>query len=122
MTQHDDERDALLRVLVEASRGQMSDTEWAIARTGDLTAQRAYVDAILAAGFHRTPTITEEMVERTAKAIYDADGRYSWTWEELTTGWREGLAAGIGEDYPHLCKIMHDTARAALTAALGGDQ
>lgn len=72
------------------------------------------VQALADAGLLR-PTITEEMVERAARAMWERDNA-----EGATPGWRALAWAGMGGSEPADERVDYELrARAALEAALG---
>lgn len=56
---------------------------------------------------------SDEQVAAAARALYETDGRWPWSWDELVEGWK----ANPIPDYPHLVVTMRSNARAALEAA-----
>lgn len=63
----DEDRDALLRVLVEAERGEMTDAEWGYARREELRIETIYVKAILASdAFARIVQAQKPVADREA--------------------------------------------------------
>ncbi len=57
-------------------------------------------------------TIQEEI----ARELYESDGRYSWTWDELVEGWDRGQENGLDPNYPHLVKAFREKADLILTS------
>lgn len=41
-----------------------------------------------------------------ASELYETDGRYSWTWDELVAGWERGQKNGLDPNYPHLVRAF----------------
>lgn len=99
LTQHDDEREALAKILwIHDVSNHAASAAPEIGRLCDSAA-----DAILAAGFHRTPTITDEMVRKALMAMLD------W-WTSEYPGF-DAPIEGSENDWS-------DAVRAALEAAL----
>lgn len=69
------------------------------------------------ARWQREALLADDVIERAARALYESSPR-PWTWEEIIDGWRNKPYP----DYPHTVDDLMAQARAALTAAIEGDQ
>lgn len=61
--------------------------------------------------------MTEQSIrDEIARELYEADGRYSWTWDELVAGWARGQENGLDPNYPHLVRAFRNKADLILAS------